>query len=240
MKNTLILLALFSIQFSMAQPLAKVDNHNLSAMDLVLFSFGMEQPVSIGTISNTGELHFNFPKDLNFLSDEVTTNFMNDTAFTLFSKCDNSYDILSEDENIKAAPGGYISLSSKDNPYAGLLFMVTDENLVPWIESYGDVDAVLGSYFELVYVESEFNYQGDCTATVTYTDDDTLVTTYSYNLNLKPGFNFIEYKIESVEEHNIPSMYVENTFDKIKKPTKVVVSSSQSTTPNTKWIGKYF
>ncbi|TDU43103.1 hypothetical protein BXY82_0509 [Gelidibacter sediminis] len=240
MKNTLLLLALFSIQISVAQPLAKVDNHTLSAMDLVLFSFGMEQPVSIGTISNTGELHFNFPNDLNFLSEEVTTNFMNDAAFTLFSKCDNSYNILSEDENIKAAPGGYISLRSKDNPYAGLLFMVTDENLVPWLESYGDVDAVLGSYFELVYMESEFNYQGDCTATITYTDDDALVTTYSYNLHLEPGFNFIEYKIESVEEHSIPSMYEENSFDKIKKPTKIAVSSSQSTAPNAKWIGKYF
>ncbi|TXE09065.1 hypothetical protein ES711_03780 [Gelidibacter salicanalis] len=240
MKNILILLTLFSIQMSMAQPLVKVENHTLNAMDLVLFSFGMDQPISIGTISNTGELHFNFPKDYNFLTDEVTANYMNDAAYTLFSKCDNFYDMLSEDENIKSAVGGYISLSSKDNPYEGLLFMVTDENMVPWLESDGAIDAILGSYFELVYVESEFNYQGDCSATVTYTDDDPLVTTYSYNLHLNPGFNFIEYKIESVEEQNIPSMYEENKIDKIKKPTKIAVSSSQSSAPNAKWIGKYF
>lgn len=240
MKKILLLSMLLSLQAAVAQEKPKVENYPLKAMDLVLYCFGMEQPITIGTISNAGELNFNFPKDLNFVSEEAKANFWSDTAFTLFSKCNNNYDILSEDENGKSVSGGYISLSTKENPYSGLLFIVTDENIVPWIEAYGDIDAVLGSYFELVYMESDFNYQGECTSTVTSTESDTIETIYTYNLQLKAGFNFIEYKIESVMEHEVPSMYEENLFEKIDKPDKISVTSTQTTPENTKWIGKYF
>jgi hypothetical protein len=240
MKKTLLSLMLLALQISSAQSVAKVENHPLKTMDLVLFTFGMEQPIAIGTISNSGELNFNFPKDINFISDEAKANTWSDAAFTLFSKCDTSYDILSEEENGKAVSAGNISLSTKENPYAGLLFMVTDENLVPWIEDSYSNNALIGSYFELVYMESDFNYQGECASTVTNTETDTIETLYTYNLQLKAGFNFIEYKIESIIEHEVPSMYEEGVIDKIAKPSKIVVSSSQATPPNTKWIGKYF
>tara|TARA_R110000868_G_scaffold74718_3_gene216203 strand:- start:532 stop:1254 length:723 start_codon:yes stop_codon:yes gene_type:complete len=240
MKKTFLIVMLLSIGGITAQTQPRVENYPLKAMDLVLYCFGMENPVHIGTISASGELDFNFPKDLNFIADEAKANFMSDAAFTFFPKCANSYDILTESENIKAINAGYISLSTKDNPYSGLLFMVTDENIVPWIESYGDIDAVLGSYFELVCVESDFNYQGECMAAITYIEHDPIETIYTYDLQLKAGFNFIEYKIERAVEHKIPSMYEEGIFDKIDKPTKITVTSTQSTPPTTLWIGKYF
>lgn len=223
-----------------AQSVAKLENPPLKTMDLVLFTFGMDQSITIGTSSNSGELNFNFPKNLDFISDEAKANSWSDAAFTLFSKCDNSYDILSEEENGKAVNAGFISLSTKENAYAGLLFMVTDENLVPWIEDSYSNSAVTGSYFELVYMESDFNYQGECMSTATNTENDTIETQYTYDLQLKAGFNFMEYKIESVMEHEVPSMYEEGVFDKIAKPSKIMVTASQSTPPNTKWIGKYF
>ena len=239
MKKAFVILMVLAANSVMAQSVAKIENHPAESMDLVLFTFGMEHSVPVGTVSKSGELSFSFPENLNRVSEEAKSNFMSQVAYTLFSKCDNSSHILSEDQNGKAVPAGYISLSTKVNPYAGLLFMVTDELMVPWIESYGEVDAVLGSYFELIYIESEFNFQGECTSSVSYSENN-YQAQYVYDLQLKPGFNFIEYKIESVEEQNVPSMYEENTFDKIQKPSKIVVSSSQSTPPNTKWIGKYF
>jgi hypothetical protein len=240
MKKTLSLLMLLYVGGITAQTQPRVENYPLKAMDLVLYCFGMENPVPVGTIAASGELDFKFPNDLNFITDEVKANFMSDAAFTFFPKCANSYDILTESENIMAINAGYISLSTKDNPYSGLLFMVTDENIVPWIESYGDIDAVLGSYFELVYVASDFNYQGDCTAAITYIENDPIETTYIYNLQLKAGFNFIEYKIESAAAHKIPSAYEEGVFNTIEKPTRITVTSTQSTPPTTQWIGKYF
>ena len=165
---------------------------------------------------------------------------MSNAAFTLFGKCDTSYDILSEEENSKAVNAGYISLSTKENPYSGLLFMVTDEMLVPYLEDTYSNNAIIGSYFELIYIESDFKYQGECISTVTNTETDTIETQYSYDLELKAGFNFIEYKIENVKEHKVPSMYEEGVFDNIIKPSTIKVSSTQSVPQNTKWIGKYF
>ncbi|WP_166963996.1 hypothetical protein [Yeosuana marina] len=240
MKKSLLFLMLLSLQICIAQTKPKAENYPLKAMDLVVFVFGMDYPITIGTISDSGELNFKLPNNINSIPEVAIENSMSDAAFTLFPKCNNNYDILTETENIKAVNAGYISLSSKENLYSGLLFMVTDENLVPWLEESYSNNAVKASYFELVYVENDFNYQGECTATVTNTENDTIETIYNYNLQLNGGFNFIEYKIESVVEHEIPSMYEENVFIKIAKPSKITVTSSQSTPPDTKWIGKYF
>ncbi|MBJ7881507.1 hypothetical protein [Gelidibacter salicanalis] len=240
MKKMLLVLILFSVETMAAQSVAKVENHPLQPMEVVLFAFGMEHPISIGTLSNSGELTLNFPTTLSTITEEIKADFMSDAAFTIFSNCDNSNDILSEKENVKATSGGYLSLSTKDNPYSGLIFLVTEEQLVPWIESSGDSDAVLGSYFKLVYMDSNFKYQGTCTSTVSYTGNESYETHYIYNLQLKRGFNFIEYKIETVETHKVPSMADENTFELIKKPSKIAVSSTPSMLPNTKWIAKYF
>lgn len=240
MKKTFLIVMLLSIGGITAQTQPKVENYPLKAMDLVLYCFGLENPVPVGTISASGELDFNFLKDLNFITDEEKANFMSDAAFTFFSKCANSYDILTESENIKAINAGNISLSTKVNPYSGLLFMVTNVDLVPWLEDTYSNSAVVGSYFELVYMESDFMYKGECNSSATNTEDDTIETLYSYDLELKAGFNFIEYKIESIKNHKIPSMYEEGAFDKIDKPSKITVTSSQSIPPKTMWIGKYF
>jgi hypothetical protein len=118
--------------------------------------------------------------------------------------------------------------------------MVTDKNLIPWLEDSYSNNAVIGSYFELVYMESDFMYQGTCTATISRTENETIETLYTYDLELKPGFNFIAYEIESVMELEVPSGYEENKFEKVDKPRKIKVTSTQATPPNTEWIGKYF
>ncbi len=240
MKKLFLVLAFLSLQVHLAQNNPKVENHQSEKMDLMLFTFGMMDPINIGTMTTTGDLNIKFPKDISFISDEAKENTWSDAAFTLFSKCTNSYDILSEEENGKAVSGGYISLATKDNLYSGLLFMVTDKDLVPWLEDTYSNNAVIASYFELVYMESDFTYQGECNSSATNTEDDTIETLYTYDLELKAGFNFIEYTIESVKEHKIPSMYEEGAFNNIAKPSKIKVTSTQATPPNTKWIGKYF
>lgn len=91
---------------------------------------------------------------------------------------------------------------------------------------------VLGSYFELIYVNSIFHYEGECVQTrSSMSDDPDMEITYSFNLNLKAGFNFIEYKIENIHETD-PEMMA--SF-----PDVISVTSVEGI-PNCKWIGKYF
>ncbi|MCK0132586.1 hypothetical protein MWU59_13845 [Flavobacteriaceae bacterium F08102] len=240
MQNLCFTLVLLVSWISTGQSNFTVENYPLKAMDLVVFPFGMEHPIPIGSISNQGKVTVNFPKDLNAIPTQTKANFMSDAAFTLFSKCDNSANILPENEQIKAVNAGYISLSSKDNPYAGLLFMVSNKQLVHWLESNGEVDAALGSYVELVYVDTDINYSGTCISTLNSLESNPIETTYSYHLKLKKGFNFINYTIERTLTVKKPSMYEENVFENITIPHKITVTSSQSIPPTISWIGKYF
>jgi len=240
MKNSFLFFIFLSFQMGFAQTKPSVDNYPLKAMDLVLYSFGVSNPIYIGTISDSGELEFDFPKNLNSFSKKIKSYSMSDAAFTLFSKCDNSNGILSKNENMPALNGDYIALGAKDNPNLGLLYMVTDKNIVPWLESYGNTNAVLGSYFEVIYMESDLNYQGECTSSFSNANNDTVETIYTFNLQLNAGFNFVEYKIESIVEHVMPSAYEENAVEKIDKPSKITVTSTQAVPPKTMWIGKYY
>lgn len=54
MKKTFLSVMLLVLQASVAQEKPKVENYPLKAMDLVLFTFGIDQPISIGTISDSG------------------------------------------------------------------------------------------------------------------------------------------------------------------------------------------
>jgi hypothetical protein len=241
MKTKIVVLVCTLMCFSVqSQTNPVVENYPLKAMDLVVIPFGSEYPVNIGTISDSGELNFKFPTDLPAMPQETKDNFSSSIVSALFSKCDNNDDFYSEHENIKSADVRFITLSSKENPYQGLFFIVSDEKLVPWLEDSYANSPVAGSYFGLIYMFSDFNYQGTCTATDTYSDDTIIETIYDYDLQLKKGFNFIEYKIDSVKEYSVPSMDDENVMDKIVQPTKITITSSQTTVPNAKWIGKYF
>ena len=135
MKKSLFILVLLSIELLAAQSVAKVENHRSQSMDVVLIPFGIREFIKIGTLSKSGELSIKFPENINHISDEAKEHAMSDADYTLFSNCGGEEEMLSEDENIKAVKGGYVSLSTKENAYSGLLFMVPDENLVPWLEA---------------------------------------------------------------------------------------------------------
>lgn len=62
-------------------------------------------------------------------------------------------------------------------------------------------------------MQSDFLSQRECNSSTTNTEDDTIETLYTYNLELKACINFFEYTIESVKEHKIRSMYEEGAFD---------------------------
>ena len=82
----------------------------------------------------------------------------------------------------------------------------------------------------MIYVAKPFQYQGSCD-TGRMLDEGEARITYNYNLNLKAGFNFIEYKIESIykTDPNVMASF----------PNKVTITNVDGI-PNCKWIGKYF
>lgn len=221
-----------SIGFSQSQP--KLENYPFEDLDVnvVLFSFGMDNPIKIGTISKKGEIHFDFPKELPKVIKVTEENFMNDVAYTVFNVCNNWDTMLSEEENGPSFKAGWLSLETSDNPYAAVIFAVSDEALIPWMDSPAYEQPNLASYFELIYVADAFQYKGECIQTVmSMSDDPDTEVAYSFNLSLKAGFNFIEYRIENIHKTDPEVM--------ASFPDKVAVISVEGI-PSCKWVGKYF
>lgn len=231
MKKLIILLMLV-MNIGYTQTQAKLDDFPFenSDVNVVLFPFGMENPMTIGTVSKSGEIIFNFPTELPEIPKEVKESESSKLWYTLFSQCDNGQDMVSEKDNIFSFDTGALSLSTKENSYTGVIFTVSDESLIHWIEDSGYMEPVLASYFELIYVAKPFQYQGSCNSGRMLDDGEAQIT-YYYNLNLKAGFNFIEYKIESIykTDPNIMASF----------PDKLTITNVDGI-PNCKWIGKYF
>jgi hypothetical protein len=231
-KYVLFILSIVLFNFGQSQTQQKLDHYPFGSLDvnIIVMPFGMENPIIIGTISKAGDINFDFPKELPKLSKEDKESESSKLWYTLFSQCDNARDLVAEEDNIFSFDTGVLSLSTSDNPYVGVVFTVSDENLLPWIEDPGYMEPILGSYFELIYVSSSFQYEGECIQTRMLDEGDAQVI-YNYNLNLKAGFNFVEYKIESIykTDPNVMASF----------PDKVSVTSVEGI-PNCKWIGKYF
>jgi hypothetical protein len=196
----------------------------------MVMPFGIENAVAIGTMSKSGDINFDFPKELKNISKEDQESESSKLWYALFSQCDNGMDMFAAKDNIFSFDTGALSLWTSDNRYVGVIFTVSDENLMPWVEDPAYMEPILASYFELIYVATPFKYQGTCTTTKMLDDGEAKVS-YSYNLNLKAGFNFLEYKIESIykTDPNIMASF----------PNKVSINSVEGI-PNCKWIGKYF
>jgi hypothetical protein len=225
-------LIVFSLSFVEAQ--SKLDNYPFGSLDVnvMVMPFGMENPIKIGTISKDGDINFDLPAELKNISKDDKESESSKLWYTIFSECSNGSEMVSEKDNIFSFDTSGLSLWTSDNRYVGVIFTVSDEKLMPWVEDPAYMEPITSSYFELIYLAKPFQYIGNCnTARMMDEGEDDVKIDYTYNLNLKAGFNFIEYKIESIykTDPNIMASF----------PDKVSVTSIEGI-PNCKWIGKYF
>jgi len=231
MKHYLILAGLLFFVLGASKAQSKIDNYPFKGhgVNLFIMPFTDDNPLVIGTVSATGSVVFEFPENFE-VPDEERHSISSELWYTLFSKCDNGMELIAAENNMFSFKAGYISLLTENNRYAGILYPVQDENLIPWMEDEAYNDAVPGCYYELIYVEKPFVYSGTCIQTKMSDTGETKVT-YDFKLNLKAGFNFIENKIEHIykTDPNVMASF----------PDKVTVTSV-SGIPNCKWIGKYF
>ena len=230
----LFFVTILVFNYALSQTNPKIEDYQFGSLevDVMVMPFGMENPVKIGTMSKSGDINFAFPETLPELSKEAKETFFSDVGYTLFDVCDNRSEIDSDITTIASFDTGALSLWTKDNRYVGVIFTVSDENLMPWVEDSAYMEPILGSYFELIYVEKAFQYTGKCTTGRMMDEgEEDAVIDYTYNLNLKAGFNFIEYKIESIHktDPNVMASF----------PDKVSVTNVEGI-PNCKWVGKYF
>lgn len=231
MKFLLSLYGTLIYTLAIGQNLPNIEDYPLGHLDVevVVMPFGLDYPITIGKVSKSGNIMFDFPKEID-LPEEVISGFgSSELWMTLFSSgCKGDPPV--EESAVYSFKAGNIWLSSAENPAFGVIFPVSDKKLVAWQEDQVNVDPVLGSYYELVYQDTAFRYRGNCTLMVPVEKEQVNVE-YAYDLDLKSGFNFIQYRIERIHKTN--------AIMRASLPVKISVTNIENT-PNSQWIGKFF
>lgn len=230
MKKYLLILLFAIIQNSFAQSGGKLENYPLDEVNIVVFPFGMDYPIKIGTVSDLGELFFEIPSKIEAnIPTDVKENYFSDLSSSLFFKCNEGLDL----NDVKVLNVGIIALWTKDDRYAGVLFPVSNEEIIPWLEDRFYMEPIEASFYNLILLGSEqdLSYGTECISTINL-ESGNVEASYSYDLLFKNGFNIVEYKIESIHKSN--------TKETSSIPNKVQISSFQNNISQIKWIAKYF
>ena len=198
-------------------------------MDIMIWPMGMDKAVNIGKLTAEGILEFHFPDQSIFLaSNETNELLVNDFEYSLMFNCmGNSLIQYPDALTARLSP---IGLWYKYR-YVGVLFPVTDQALIPWLEDEAYNNPVKGTFYDIIYVSKPTSFLANCTTSLQFSSEK-INANYEYDLELKLGLNFIAYTIESIYE-----------FDPLitsYKPTKVKVTNVKDTNSDIQWIAKYF
>lgn len=206
-----------------------VENFPFETMDLVTYPLGMKEPIGIGEIKKGGALHFELPKTLH-VPEEQLGSITTDLATLFLSNCSSYVEELNMAEDVNGFKVEQIGLETKEGRYAGVLFVVSSEDMIPWLEDPMYMEPVLGSYYQLVFISKPLDFIKECDYPIDSGNGEVPVH-YSYNLQLGQGYQFIRYTLKSIHktDPNIRASF----------PDKVEVTTVKEL-PKSLWIGKYF
>ncbi|NHE58826.1 hypothetical protein [Cyclobacterium plantarum] len=232
MKTTLLTLLVATVWTTVVsqQIQGEIRSHPKKAMDMVLMPFGLDHSISTGTVDKNGAFSIDLgSKDFQNVPQEVKSMFMSDLYFSFHFNCGDGDD-FGENHDVPAARVDYVRLLQKDQ-WAGTVFLVSEEKLIPWLEDEAYNPAVVGKFWEVVYLEGDLKVNTSCTFPKFVDSDTNVEVTYAYQLDLKPGFNWVEYQIEEVhqtEEGQMASFPSKVNITNLSDPSEML------------WIGKYY
>lgn len=202
---------------------------NRPASEIVLLNFGMDHPVTIGTVNADGALTVNVAETrLSSLPDSVRSEQLGRLYDNLFFKCDDRSAFGASSDDVAArAPNMFLY---RDSTMAGALFAVSDTLLTAWLEDEAYTEPILGSFWEVVYVERDMTVSSTCGSTLTF-ESGTVNQTLVYDLELKAGLNLVEYAIDAIHKTDPAVM--------ASKPSRVTVRSATDAS-RIRWVTKHF
>ena len=230
MKELMTLLLMSTVVLAQAQQfLGKINNFVLESAEVVIFPFGLDNPVKIGTVDKTGNVTIDLDAaDISKIPADTKDLFLGRVAENFFANCDNP-DGLQISDDIKALKCGMPALWF-NNQWAGTFFLVSDEKLQPWIEDRYFMEPVNASFFEILYVDRDLSLTTNCTTTYNLAKENVELVN-NFNLKLKKGFNLIQYKIDEIHKTD------PNETSSI--PSKIQITNSTDD-KEIKWMIKYF
>lgn len=197
--------------------------------DIIFFPFGTEYPIKIGSVDNKGQAQFNLDSiDISHIPEDAKSIFLGMIEYNFFVGCDVD-GILNIPKEVKATNCG-TPLLWKNNEQTGELILVSDDKLLHWSENKYNNEPEIGSFFQILYVDRDINIDKRCAETHRL-GSDVLESENIFKLNLKKGFNLIQFKIDSI--HKTDPQVTSSI------PTKVQILNPQIET-EIKWMVNYY
>ena len=158
--------------------------------DIAIIPFGSGYPINVGTLTE-GKLEVDLSDiKINTISNTIIEEHLRHIGERLTFSCPNF-----TDEKIDIAQSGSFVLI-QDEMITGEFYPVTDAALEDWLFSSGHQPPIKASFFELVYTETDGALKMECTNS--NSENNQSDQQHYFDLELKKGFNFIEYRIEEV------------------------------------------
>jgi hypothetical protein len=105
-----------------------------------------------------------------------------------------------EEANLSSLPKLLVVYRDKKE-VLGELMAASNQQVANYFFSYGDLNCETGKYLEWTYLDEPAKVEGTCSTTnFTQIQDESFEATRDYSLDLKEGWNLIEYQITEVFE----------------------------------------
>ena len=211
------------------QIIRSLDAHKSPAADLVLFAFGSDNPVKIGTVDANGNLSTDLSLvQLPEMAAGTREMFISELRNVFHFSCGNSND-FGQQGGVPSVRGGNVALLV-NNEWTGSFFLVSDKELKAWLEDPGYNSAVRGLFWDIIYADADVSINLNCSNGI-HLEDGIAEVSYEYDLELKKGFNWVEYSIEDI---HVTDPEIMASF-----PSKVRISN-MSDQDKMKWMAEYF
>lgn len=212
----------------------KLDNHQpgFPEMDFIIMPFDIDNRISMGKLNADGTLNVKIPDVSEIqLPSNVSNDDLLELRHVLDFECANPSGLNTSD-TLGAFNGGYFALwhNKRRNGWAGSVFAVSDIELIPWLEDDAYMQPIKASYYKLIYVSEDAVIKTICDDSWNNSIID-IPREYTFDLNLKKGFNLIEYQIQEI--------YETNSDEITNKPSKILIKSPTDVSKII-WYAKYF
>lgn len=221
MKNKIYILFLFvftlfqSCKAQQSQTtLPKVENHLKGEIDYTYEALELVQKqqngeeIILGTINKKGEIKFNVPEfDIKALYDSIPLQPYNFFQLFLMNSDCKDRDLFAETPFNEVYSQKYDPIFIKKyGENVAILFPATDEKMFKnnhyyRNNSYDGKNLVVGSKYYWFYMDRAITFNDNCVKNPIRTSE-ILKLEISANIILKKGWNFIEEKLESIQEYS--------------------------------------
>jgi len=226
--SILFLLVLTPFQLCDAQTgqtsLLKVDNYNKGELELKIISFGEEDPITIGKVSEDGTIHLDWPElDLNNMGDR---KFYSTSIKSLIrTKYCNDPSAIITNEDAKLIENKFLYLF-KYGQRVGCIIPSTQQGQEHRIDQ-------LGSTIYWIYSDEEITAKANCKAKKEWEELYSFEETTAYDLTLKKGWNMVSHTLSEIEEYD-------NGTGKRSLPKTTITKSIDQIPTDIHWHLKYW